>query len=434
MSIESSNTGSYLEKDSVGLYLEEITREPLIDAAKEVELSQRIEVGLMADHLLDLYERAEQGQELSAEEQALRTRWRGMVALEELEWLSEDGQAAKDHFLRANLRLVVSIARKYGRAQMPILDLVQEGNTGLIRAVEKFDYSKGYKFSTYATWWVRQAITRGIAQQARVVRLPVHVVEELNQMGGAQRTLLRQLGREPEPIEVAEELGVPVERVLELMGWAREHVSLDEPIGEDGDVTLGDLRADEVVPGVESAIIESLENERLNDAIDLLGTRDADIIRRRYGLVSGVSQSLHDIGAVHGISAERVRQLVSKAEKRLANILTEDVGHAPAVVPAKVPLPHSTAPQLRNRHAEQPASKRYRRLPTVQERLNLAHYFIDLEDVGGIAPSTELPLVHAYLNGQNVKEIAHKHQVKYGTARRQILEAVNVLRDRMAQG
>ena len=211
---------------------------PLLDAATEVELSKTIEAGLMAEHLLATGRvgRRKGGAPMSATQ-------------EELEWLAEEGRKAVDTFITANLRLVVSIARKYGRAQMPMLDLIQEGNTGLIRAVEKFDYTKGYKFSTYATWWVRQAITRGIAQQARVVRLPVHVVEELNQVGGARRTLERQLGREPEPEEIAAELGMDVDRVLDLMAWGREHVSLDTPVDEDGDTSLGDLMAQETSPG-----------------------------------------------------------------------------------------------------------------------------------------------------------------------------------------
>ena len=179
-------------RDSVGLYLDEIARNPLLDAQTEVELSKTIEAGLMAEHLL-----------ASGRVGRKKGGAPGYATQEELEWLAEEGRKAVDKFITANLRLVVSIARKYGRAQMPMLDLIQEGNTGLIRAVEKFDYTKGYKFSTYATWWVRQAITRGIAQQARVVRLPVHVVEELNQVGSARRTLERQLGREPDPQEIA---------------------------------------------------------------------------------------------------------------------------------------------------------------------------------------------------------------------------------------
>ncbi|MDN5745174.1 MAG: sigma-70 family RNA polymerase sigma factor, partial [Nocardioidaceae bacterium] len=217
------NTGREIEgRDSVGLYLDEIARTPLLDAAREVDLAKTIEAGLYAESLLaeGRVGRRKGGAPKSANQA-------------ELEWLAEQGQLAITEFINANLRLVVSIARKYGRAQMPMLDLIQEGNTGLIRAVEKFDYAKGYKFSTYATWWVRQAITRGIAQQARVVRLPVHVVEELNQVGGARRTLERQLGRDPEPEEIAIELDMSVERVLDLLSWGREHVSLDTPVDED---------------------------------------------------------------------------------------------------------------------------------------------------------------------------------------------------------
>ena len=217
-------------RDSVGLYLDEIARNPLLDAQTEVELSKAIEAGLMAEHLLAT---GRVGRKKGGAP--------GYASSEELEWLAEEGRRAVDTFITANLRLVVSIARKYGRAQMPMLDLIQEGNTGLIRAVEKFDYTKGYKFSTYATWWVRQAITRGIAQQARVVRLPVHVVEELNQVGSARRTLERQLGREPDPQEIAHELGMDIDRVLDLMAWGRDHVSLDTPVDEDGDTSLGDL-------------------------------------------------------------------------------------------------------------------------------------------------------------------------------------------------
>ncbi len=301
-------------RDSVGLYLDEIARNPLLDAATEVELAKTIEAGLMAQHLLDTgrVARAKGGAPMRA-------------SREELEWLAEQGQQAIDTFINANLRLVVSIARKYGRAQMPMLDLIQEGNTGLIRAVEKFDYAKGYKFSTYATWWVRQAITRGIAQQARVVRLPVHVVEELNQVGGARRTLERQLGRDPDPEEIATELGMSVERVLDLLSWGREHVSLDTPVDENGDTSLGDLIAQESTPGPDLDVLDTESRERLNALVGLLDDRSADIIRSRYGLVDGRQHKLADIGLTHGISAERVRQLEREALQRLRRLGDPDL-------------------------------------------------------------------------------------------------------------
>ncbi len=301
-------------RDSVGLYLDEIARNPLLDAASEVELAKTIEAGLMAQHLLDTgrIARAKGGAPMRA-------------SREELEWLAEEGQRAIDTFINANLRLVVSIARKYGRSQMPMLDLIQEGNTGLIRAVEKFDYAKGYKFSTYATWWVRQAITRGIAQQARVVRLPVHVVEELNQVGGARRTLERQLGRDPEPAEIAHELDMDVDRVLDLLSWGREHVSLDTPVDEDGDTSLGDLIAQESTPGPDLDVLDHESRERLSALVGQLDDRSADIIRSRYGLVDGRQHKLADIGLKHGISAERVRQLEREALQRLRRLGDPDL-------------------------------------------------------------------------------------------------------------
>jgi RNA polymerase primary sigma factor len=301
-------------RDSVGLYLDEIARTPLLDAAREVELAKTIEAGLYAENLLaqGTYGRRK-GAPKSAPSQA------------ELEWLAAEGQRATTEFINANLRLVVSIARKYGRAQMPMLDLIQEGNTGLIRAVEKFDYAKGYKFSTYATWWVRQAITRGIAQQARVVRLPVHVVEELNQVGSARRTLERQLGRTPEPEEIATELGMDIDRVIDLMTWGREHVSLDSPLDENGDTSLGDLLAQETSPGPDLTVIDADARDRLNQLVEQLDERAADIIRSRYGLTDGRQHKLADIGRKHGISAERVRQLEREALQKLRRLGDPDL-------------------------------------------------------------------------------------------------------------
>ena len=301
-------------KDSVGMYLAEIARTPLLDAEREVELSKSIEAGLLATHLLaeGRIGRRKGGAPKSASEA-------------ELQWLAEDGERALQEFIQANLRLVVSIARKYGRAAMPMLDLIQEGNTGLIRAVEKFDYAKGFKFSTYATWWVRQAITRGIAQQARVVRLPVHVVEELNQVTGARRNMERMLGYDPDPKEIAHELGMDVDRVIDLLAWGRDHVSLDSPIDEDGDTSLGDLIAKDTQPGPDFEVLDVEARNRLGGLIDHLGEREADIIRARYGLLDGRQHKLADIGKRHGISAERVRQLEREALAKLRQIADPDL-------------------------------------------------------------------------------------------------------------
>lgn len=279
-------------KDAVGLYLEGIAKTPLLNAAEEVALSQRIEAGVFARAVLD----GNAGTALD-------------VTTAELEEIADDGEEAMAHFVRANLRLVVSVARKYGRSQMPLLDLVQEGNTGLIRAVEKFDYAKGYKFSTYATWWVRQAISRGIAQQGRIVRLPVHVAEQVNQVSAARRNLERHLGREPETFEIADELGLPEERVIELIRFGRDHVSLDAPVEDDGDTSLGDLIARETAPGPDDIVLDAEDRGRLEGLLDDLDERSADVVRRRYGLVDGRQAKLADIGKVWGITAERVRQI-----------------------------------------------------------------------------------------------------------------------------
>jgi RNA polymerase primary sigma factor len=309
-----STSDSAVERDSVGQYLDEIARTPLLDAQSEVELAKTIEAGLFAQHLLEIGRigRAKGG----APKRATR---------EELECLADAGADATQRFLKANLRLVVSIARKYGRSQMPLLDLVQEGNTGLIRAVEKFDYRKGFKFSTYATWWVRQAITRGIAQQARVVRLPVHVVEELNQIGAARRTLERQLGRDAEPEEIAEELGMPLDRVVDLISWGRDHVSLDSPVDDTGETSLGDLVARETSPGPDLTVLDDESRRRLDELVDLLEPRSADVIRSRFGLVDGRQEKLADIGARYGVSAERVRQLEREALAQLRKLADPDL-------------------------------------------------------------------------------------------------------------
>jgi len=295
-------------RDSMGLYLEEIARTPLLDAEREVELSKMIEAGLLARRILD-----------GASDVPLH------ASQEELEWLAEEGERAVQIFISSNLRLVVSIARKYGRAQMPMLDLIQEGNTGLIRAVEKFDYTKGYKFSTYATWWVRQAITRGIAQQSRIVRLPVHVVEELNQVGGVRRTLERQLGRDPEPEEIAAELGLDVERVLDLLSWGREHISLDTPLEEGGETSIGDLLAQQTVAAPDSTLLAHEERERIEKLVLCLDDRSADVIRARFGLIDGRQWKLADVGLKHGISAERVRQIEREALQKLRRFADPDL-------------------------------------------------------------------------------------------------------------
>ena len=274
-------------RDSVGLYLDEIARTPLLDAETEVELSKTIEAGLIAAKLL--------------EEGRVGRRKGGapkFATHDELTWMVEEGERAMQRFINANLRLVVSIARKYGRSQMPMLDLIQEGNTGLIR---------------------------GIAQQARVVRLPVHVVEELNQVGSARRTLERQLGREPDPEEIAAELDMDFERVLDLMSWGRDHVSLDSPLDENGDTSLGDLIAQESSPGPDLSVLDTESRYRLNTLVDLLDERSADIVRSRYGLVDGRQHKLADIGTRHGISAERVRQLEREAINKLRRLADPDL-------------------------------------------------------------------------------------------------------------
>jgi RNA polymerase sigma factor (sigma-70 family) len=290
------------ERDLVGVYLHEISRTPLLDAAREVDLSKAIEAGLYAEHLLD--------------EGAVRRD----ASREELQRLVAEGQRAKDLFIRANLRLVVSIARRYVRSGMPMLDLIQEGNTGLVRAVEKFDYERGYKFSTYATWWIRQAISRAIAQQERTVRLPVHLVEDVNRMRNVTRQLVRELGADPEPEQVAAALGVTVERVNELTRWAQDTVSLDTPVGDDGDTDLGDLVADSDAPSPEEIVLTALERQRIEGLLNHLDDRSAGIMRARYGLEDGREHSLTEVASRFSLSRERIRQLEIQALGRLREL------------------------------------------------------------------------------------------------------------------
>ena len=290
------------ERDLVGVYLHEISRTPLLDAAKEVELSKAIEAGLYAEHLLG-EDRVPAG-----------------VDSDDLQRLVVEGERAKDLFIRANLRLVVSIARRYVRSGMPMLDLIQEGNTGLVRAVEKFDYERGYKFSTYATWWIRQAISRAIAQQERTVRLPVHLVEDVNRMRNVARQLTRELGGDPEPEQIAAALGVTVERVNELRRWSQDTVSLDTPVGDDGDTNLGDLVADSDAPSPEEIVLTGLERQRIEGLLNHLDDRSAGIMRARYGLEDGREHSLTEVASRFSLSRERIRQLEIQALGRLREL------------------------------------------------------------------------------------------------------------------
>ncbi|MFY1704008.1 MULTISPECIES: sigma-70 family RNA polymerase sigma factor [Micromonospora] len=290
------------ERDLVGVYLHEISRTPLLDAAKEVDLSKAIEAGLYAEHLLG-EDRVPDG-----------------VDRDDLERVVAEGERAKDLFIRANLRLVVSIARRYVRSGMPMLDLIQEGNTGLVRAVEKFDYERGYKFSTYATWWIRQAISRAIAQQERTVRLPVHLVEDVNRMRNVARQLTRELGGDPEPEQIATALGVTVERVNELVRWSQDTVSLDTPVGDDGDTNLGDLVADSDAPSPEEIVLTGLERQRIEGLLNHLDDRSAGIMRARYGLEDGREHSLTEVASRFSLSRERIRQLEIQALGRLREL------------------------------------------------------------------------------------------------------------------
>ena len=285
--------------DPVKDYLKQIGKVPLLNAEMEVELAKRIEAGLFSE------EKLAKGGKISAKLQ------------EELEWIAEDGRRAKNHLLEANLRLVVSLAKRYTGRGMLFLDLIQEGNLGLIRAVEKFDYTKGYKFSTYATWWIRQAITRAMADQARTIRIPVHMVEVINKLARVQRQMLQDLGREPTPEELALELDMTPEKVIEVQKYGREPISLHTPLGEDGDSEFGDLIEDSeaIVPA--DAVSFTLLQEQLHAVLDTLSEREAGVVSMRFGLTDGQPKTLDEIGKVYGVTRERIRQIESKTMSKL---------------------------------------------------------------------------------------------------------------------
>ena len=285
--------------DPVKDYLKQIGKVALLNAELEVELAKRIEAGLFAEEKLGT------ASKLTPAERR------------DLNWVVKDGQRAKSHLLEANLRLVVSLAKRYTGRGMQFLDLIQEGNLGLIRAVEKFDYTKGYKFSTYATWWIRQAITRAMADQARTIRIPVHMVEVINKLARVQRQLLQDLGREPSPEELAAELDMTPEKVVEVQKYGREPISLSTPLGEDGDSEFGDLIEDTeaVVPA--DAVGFTMLQQELERVLDSLHPREAGVIRSRFGLGDGVQMTLDQIGEKFGVTRERIRQIESKTMSKL---------------------------------------------------------------------------------------------------------------------
>jgi RNA polymerase primary sigma factor len=286
--------------DPVKDYLKQIGKVPLLNAEQEVELAKRIEAGLFAEEKL-----ADTGAGLPPER------------YNDLDWIAIDGRRAKNHLLEANLRLVVSLAKRYTGRGMLFLDLIQEGNLGLIRAVEKFDYTKGYKFSTYATWWIRQAITRAMADQARTIRIPVHMVEVINKLARVQRQMLQDLGREPTPEELAAELDMTPEKVIEVQKYGREPISLHTPLGEDGDSEFGDLIEDSeaIQPG--EAVSFTLLQEQLHSVLDTLSEREAGVVSMRFGLTDGQPKTLDEIGKVYGVTRERIRQIESKTMSKL---------------------------------------------------------------------------------------------------------------------
>jgi RNA polymerase primary sigma factor len=291
--------GAAVGADSVKAYLKEIGRVPLLTAEQEIDLAKRIEAGLFARERLDT-------------EPGLPTDLRA-----DLEWIADDGERAKSRMLEANLRLVVSIAKRYTGRGMLFLDLIQEGNLGLIRTIEKFDYRLGFKFSTYATWWIKQAITRAMADQARTIRIPVHMVELINKVARVQRRLQSDLGREPTPEEIAAETDLEVARVVEVQQYGREPVSLSTPLGDEGDSEFGDLIEDTEAVSPADAVSFTLLQQQLNALLDQLSDREAGVISMRYGLADGQPRTLDEIGKVYGVTRERIRQIEAKTMSKL---------------------------------------------------------------------------------------------------------------------
>jgi len=298
-------------EDPVRMYLKEIGKVPLLSAEEEIELAQKMEAGMVATEKIAILEERIEECEAETEKEELK---------EEIKNLQGDvdlGGEAKKRLAEANLRLVVSIAKRYVGRGMLFLDLIQEGNLGLIKAVEKFDYRKGYKFSTYATWWIRQAITRAIADQARTIRIPVHMVETINKLIRVSRQLLQELGREPSPEEIAEEMNMPVDRVREILKISQEPVSLETPIGEEEDSHLGDFIRDENVPVPADAAAFTLLKEQLEEVLGTLTEREQKVLTLRFGLEDGRARTLEEVGKEFNVTRERIRQIEAKALRKL---------------------------------------------------------------------------------------------------------------------
>ncbi|GAB3678107.1 sigma-70 family RNA polymerase sigma factor [Actinocorallia lasiicapitis] len=305
------------DKDLVGAYLDRIGRRPLLDAVEEVELAKAIEAGLFAQQVIDSDDELPEG-----------------ARIDELQELVELGLKAKQRFVEANLRLVVSIARKYPTESLPLIDLIQEGNLGLMRAVEKFDYQRGYKFSTYATWWIRQAIGRGLSHTARAIRLPVHVEEELSRLRRAERTLSRELGRDPNREELAETLDTSPEHVDELLGWRRDPASLDASVDDEGETPMGTLLQDPDAITPELEVVAADDLHGLAKMLERLPQREQAILRARFGMDNGEPQSYAQIGARYGLSHNRVRQITDRSLRRLRQLVIESERTVREIKPA----------------------------------------------------------------------------------------------------